>query len=147
MSGVKNSRSSPQSCTIGFFPSSSFFMLLMSLTSKILKYFTVTYTTFQTYFLQKDQFVDLSQRQENSKNFILFRHFVLQNHYIRFLPYGFVEFLCHTLHSYQVNFVFEFNVYVFVLFHHKYFTKSPESQGQRPVLSNVRHLLLEYLGV
>ena len=43
---------------------------------------------------------------------------------IKFLPYGFVQYLCHTLYGYQVNFVSEFSVYIFVLFHHIFLQKA-----------------------
>ena len=42
----------------------------------------------------------------------------------KFLPYGFVQYLCHTLYGHQINFIFEFNVYLFVLLHHIFLQKA-----------------------
>ena len=90
-------------------------------------------------------FIHISLRKINLLSLIYVGK-TLKNFYSFMAVCSFKSSLVHTvsystLYGYQVNFVFEFNVYLFVLFLHIFCTKSQESQGRRRVISNARHLV------
>ena len=109
-----------------------------------LQYFTVTQTTVQTYFLKKNQFVDLDQRQENSQKFLSFSAVcTLKSSLFRTVLLNICATLCTASKQIlSLKSVFTYLYYFIIVF----FTKSQESLERHPVLSNVRHLSLKYLG-